>query len=333
MFKSEKQFVCWLQSHMPSHREGLRLGIGDDAALVAPSPGHEVILTTDLSVEGIHFRTALHPPQSVGHRALARALSDIAAMGGKPKFALVSMALSHQTLSVWVMDFYRGLFRLASQHGTSVIGGDTTVHRGRTLVDIVAFGEVQRGRALLRSGAKVGDVIFTGGRLGCSALGFKMLATSQKRGPKTTRAPMVQAHLFPQPQCRLGETLASLGFATSAMDLSDGLSMDLERLCEASGVGARIHLSLLPLPFSPSFGLTKRTLERLALDGGEDYKLLFTVSPKRSQHIPRKIGGEEVFRIGEITKGRGVVLVREDGRITKLKGQGYDHFRLRGSMD
>ncbi|MGH9430255.1 MAG: thiamine-phosphate kinase [Terriglobia bacterium] len=334
VFGSERQFVRWLQSHAPQVGSGLRLGIGDDAALVRPSLGYEVILTTDLSVEGVHFTRKLHPAGAVGHRALARALSDIAAMGGKPKFALVSMALSRQRAGQWARDFYQGLFRLARRFGVSVIGGDTTVHAGPIMVDVMAAGEVPRGRAMLRSGARIGDMIFVSGRLGCSALGLRMLRAGATQGLEKSRAAAIRAHLFPEPQCRLGEFLSRNRIATSAMDLSDGLSIDLARLCEASGVGARIHADLLPLPAaSTRLGLTAPALERLALHGGEDYRLLFTVSPKRARSLPRKLAGSQAFRVGEITKGRGLLLVRDDGREERLACGGYDHFRRRGKAD
>ncbi|MGH9452848.1 MAG: thiamine-phosphate kinase, partial [Terriglobia bacterium] len=320
-----------LQSHAPQTERGLRLGIGDDAALVRPSPGHEVILTTDLTIEGIHFTRQLHPPESVGHRALARALSDIAAMGGTPRFALVSIALSRQCSGPWVKRFYQGLFRLARQYGVSVIGGDTAVHTGPTMVDVLATGEVRRGRALLRSGARAGDQIFVGGRLGRSALGLKILKAGTRRGSQKTAASAVAAHLFPEPQCRLGEFLCAQRIATAAMDLSDGLSLDLSRLCKASGVGASIHASLLPLPATPlGSAPTPGELERLAFEGGEDYKLLFTVPPRRAARLPARLEGAEVFRIGEITKARELLIVGSDGRKKLLGYEGYDHFQMRG---
>lgn len=334
MFKSEIQFVRWLQSHAPLRGRELRMGIGDDAALVRPHRGQELILTTDLSVEGIHFTRHLHTPQSVGHRALARALSDIAAMGGKPKFALVSIALSEKSPGNWARDFYQGLFRLARRFSVSVIGGDTSVHTGSILVDVVATGEVPYGRAMLRSGASVGDQIFVGGKLGSSALGLKMLKSDKRPNSQKTRNESIKAHLFPEPQIRLGEFLSKERIATSAMDLSDGLSIDLMRLCEASGVGARIDASLLPLPATPMpMEMTAREAERLALHGGEDYKLLFTVSPQRAQGLSRKVADREVFRIGQITRARTLLLIRDDGREERLAPQGYDHFRKRRRAD
>ena len=330
MFKSEKQFVRWLQSHAAQGGRDLRLGIGDDAALVRPHRGYELILTTDLSVEGIHFTRHLHTPQSVGHRALARALSDIAAMGGKPKFALVSIALSRKSPDNWARDFYQGLFRLARRFGVSVIGGDTTFHTGSILVDVTAVGEVLYGRALLRSGASVGDQIYVGGRLGSSAVGLAMLKSGAQRYSQKSRNDSIKAHLFPEPQIRLGEFLSKGRIATSAMDLSDGLSVDLARLCDASGVGARIEASLLPLPSTPlPIEMTAREAERLALHGGEDYKLLFTVARRQAQGLSRNLAGAEVFRIGEITRARSLLLMRDDGREERLAPQGYDHFRKR----
>jgi thiamine-monophosphate kinase len=327
MFSGESQLIRWLRSRAPQRSSDVHLGIGDDAALAHTNFRRTLILTTDLSVEDVHFTNSLHPPEAVGHRALARALSDIAAMGGRPKFALVSLAVSRNRAGVWLKDFYRGLFRQARRFHVSVIGGDTTVFGGPTVVDVIVAGEVLRGRALLRSGARSGDQIFVGGRLGCSALGLRDLRAGPEKRRRNISA-ATRAHLFPEPQCRLGEFLSQKRIATSAMDLSDGLSIDLRRLCEASGVGARLEAKLLPLPDQSIHpGLTSHELEQAALYGGEDYKLLFTVSPKRAKVLPRKLAGVEVFKIGEVSRAAGLVLIRDDGREEKLPDRGYDHFR------
>lgn len=327
MFRSETEFVRWLQRRSP--RRGARLGIGDDAALVGVARGHDLILTTDLSLEDIHFLRAVHPPRSVGHRALARSLSDIAAMGGTPRFALVSLAISKRTTRAWLQEFYAGLQALAKRFGVAVIGGDTAAVPERTAVDVVLTGEVRRGKALLRSGARPGDQIFVSGRLGLSALGLRLLSARRadlRRSPQSVEA--VQAHLYPVPQCALGRYLSEKRLASALIDLSDGLSTDLGHLVEASGVGARVWESLIPAPevSAPHLALGVSPLE-LALHGGEDYQLLFSVPPRKASLIPREFRGLPLHRIGEITRRKALLLVRANGQQEPLRPAGYDHFR------
>ncbi len=186
LFRTENEFVQWLQAlAAPAHghervrtlrlEKGVKLGIGDDAALLAVKSGHELILTTDMSIEDVHFSHRLHPAEAVGHRALARSLSDVAAMGGVPRYVLVSLAISRQVTRDWVSGFYRGMQALAHRFGVRLVGGDTALVPGRTFIDVLVAGEVPRGKALRRSGARAGDQIFVSGRLGLSALGLRLL--------------------------------------------------------------------------------------------------------------------------------------------------------------
>jgi thiamine-monophosphate kinase len=297
------------------------LGIGDDAALVAVSPGRELILTTDMSIEGVHFTFNLHPPRAVGHRALARSLSDIAAMGGTPRYALISLAASRQAGRAWLEGFFYGLFALARRFAVAVIGGDTAVVDGPCAVDVMVAGEVSRGRALRRSGAQPGDRIFVSGRLGMAALGLRLLPSRTRIRTPVERAAL-RAHLFPQPQCALGRFLSEHRLANAMMDLSDGLSIDLRRLCDASGVGARLFADRIPAP--PIAG-AEDTLS-LALHGGEDYQLLFTVTAAKASKIPRHLGKIPLHCIGEIRASRGICLITPDGRTLPFEIHGYDHF-------
>jgi len=178
MFRTETEFVTWLLAHSPGATRGLRLGIGDDAAIIRCPRGHDLILKTDMSIEGVHFTRRLHPPRAVGHRALARSLSDVAAMGGTPKFALISLAISKQPTQAWIKQLYAGIFALAARFGVTVMGGDTAVISGPVLIDAILMGEVRRGRAIPRSGARPGDQIYVSGRLGISALGLRLLRSS-----------------------------------------------------------------------------------------------------------------------------------------------------------
>jgi thiamine-monophosphate kinase len=338
-FRDEAQFVRWLRARWPERAPGLDLGIGDDAAVVTVARGRDLVLTTDLSLEGIHFRQDLHPPRAIGHRALARAISDLAAMGARPRFALISLALARSTKRAWMSAFYDGLATLAHRLGVTVIGGDTAVVEAGTMIDFVAVGEVERGRALRRAGAQPGDRVYVSGRLGLAALGLALLKSGTrpisgvrpvgKRVAATEHAALA-AHLYPEPRCRLGMYLAVRRLASAAIDVSDGFARDLGRLCEASGCGAVIREDRLPLP--EIAGSRKRNLEPLDLGlyGGEDYELIFTVPRSRMASLPRAVGGVAIHEIGEIRRKRGLTLVSADGQETPLEARGYDHFeRLR----
>src|SRR5262245_24600212 len=278
---------------------GVVLGIGDDCAIYRPRGASEdMLFTTDLLVEGTHFLRETHTPEDIGWKAVARGLSDIAAMGGEPRFCLVSLALTKQDVGKWIDRFHRGLLKLASREGAPLLGGDVA-SGDRFVCDIVVVGAVPRRTAILRSTARAGDAIYVSGKLGGSAYG---LATG--RGQAWKR------HLRPEPRLRLGRFLR--GRATAAMDLSDGISLDLCRLGLASGLQASIQA---PPRFSGA------TLEQ-ALHGGEDYELLFTAPP--ATRIPRQFEGLSLTRIGVMEKGIPGA-IRLDG--TKLPTLGYDHFR------
>ena len=319
------EFVQWLQAFSRRQPPGLVLGIGDDAALVRVARGRELILTTDLSIEGVHFLAGLHPPRSVGHRALARGLSDIAAMGGTPRYALLSLALSRQAPPGWLDGFYEGARSLARRVGVEIIGGDTSVVPRQSLVDVVVVGEIPAGVALRRSGARPGDRIFVSGRLGQSALGLQMLKSgASAKSPQ----PAVRAHLYPEPRTALGRFLSQRRLASALMDLSDGLSSDLTRLCQASGVGAVVEAARIPKPVAtPRAKLTTARALDLALNGGEDYELLFTVPAPKLKRVPGKFRRLPLTCIGEIRRTKGVSLILSDGTSRQLAPGGWDHFR------
>ena len=276
-------------------------GIGDDCAIFRPASGkQDLLFTTDLLIEGVHFERTTHPPQLVGRKALARGLSDIAAMGGDPLFCLLSLGLPEWAGDEWVDRFYGGLLKLAKATGVVLAGGDLA-HTECVVCDIVVAGSVPKGHALRRDGARPGDAIYVSGKLGGSALG---LATKNGRA--------WQRHLKPEPRLALGSYLREKLRATAAMDLSDGLSLDLRRLCVASKAGAEIE----PPPM-----FAGATLEQ-ALHGGEDYELLFTVRP--GTRVPGRFEKLPITRIGVITRGpAGRVLL--GGQL--LAPLGYDHFR------
>ncbi|HLI35524.1 MAG TPA: thiamine-phosphate kinase [Terriglobia bacterium] len=323
-FQNEDEFVRWLRKRATGRVQGLRLGIGDDAALASVPSGREIVVTTDLSIEGVHFSTRLHPPESIGHRALARSLSDVAAMGAVPKYALVALALSKRASRRWVESLYEGMWRLARRYRVGILGGDTACYSGKTLLDVAVIGEVARGKALLRSGAKPGDRLFVAGTLGLSAWGLELLKARAKKG---IAREALRAHLYPEPQCALGQHLAKEGLASAAIDVSDGLSTDLHRLCEASGVGARLRADRIPRPHASANGRLQARLLQFALHGGEDYRLLFTSSAAKVRRIPSSFRGIRIHQIGEALASRRIVLMHEDGAEQFIVPQGYDHFR------
>jgi thiamine-monophosphate kinase len=271
---------------------GAVLGIGDDCAIFRPrGAAEDLLFTTDLLIEDVHFRRATHRAQDVGWKALARGLSDIAAMGGEPRFCLLSLALAPWTDDVWVEAFYRGLLRLARREGAALLGGDLARSAIWTC-DIVVCGAVPRGKALRRDRARAGDAIYVSGALGgAAARGWQMR---------------------PEPRLALGRFLRTRLHATAAMDLSDGLSLDLRRLCMASRLSAAIDAP----PVARG-----ATLEQ-ALHAGEDYELLFTVPPR--VRVPPSFENLALTRIGTMRQARAGQ-VELEGK--PLPPRGYDHLR------
>jgi thiamine-monophosphate kinase len=291
-----------------------------------------LVITTDLFLEKVHFRRDWHQPEVAGHRCLARGLSDIAAMGARPAAAFLSFALPAELAGEWASRFVDGLLRLARVHDVPLAGGDTAraaspAAAGGALfaADIVLVGGVRRGRALLRSGARVGDLIYVTGALGGAAAELALLERDAGGYAGLVRARRGHPHLFPEPRVGVGEWL--VGRARAAMDLSDGLSTDLAHLCEEAGVAAEIEAARVPV-HRLALGAAGGGLE-LALHGGEDYELLFTAPEGR--RIPGVIGGVGVRCIGRIVKaGRGrprVSLIDAEGKRRSLRNGGWEHFR------
>jgi thiamine-monophosphate kinase len=307
----------------------LKLGIGDDAALVSAGGHAEWVLSCDTFLENVHFRLKTHPPDSVGYKALARATSDLAAMGATPRFFLLTLALPTARTGSWLDAFLKGMARASRELGITVMGGDTTQSR-TVFIGVTVLGEIAPGRALTRSGARPGDIIYVSGKLGRAQLGLELVLRGHARN-RQLRA-LVQSHLYPKIRIELGSWLARTRIATSAMDLSDGLSTDLARLCAASQVGAKIYASKVPsAAISPAaarhLGKPKLDPLQLALHGGEDYELLFTVLPRQEKKLRRAPGASTLTAIGEITRNRQVLLVAPDGNASPLHSQGWDPFR------
>ena len=302
----------------------VRLGIGDDAAIFRPTAGHETLLTCDWLLEGVHFLREKHPANSVGWKCLARAVSDIAAMGGVPRCFLLSLALPTSHTGRWLGELLEGLRRASRRFHCVLAGGDTT-HRNEMLINVMVVGEAQTGCAGLRSGARPGDLVYVSGRLGEAELGLQLLKRSLHRA--SSKDPYMKKHLYPEPRLALGQWLVKKQLASAMMDLSDGLSSDLSRLCAASAVGARLEASRIPVArASNSARGDEASALRLALHGGDDYELLFTVPRKRANSLPRSFRGLPLAKIGIITSGKKMVLVNENGREQRLDPGGWDPF-------
>jgi thiamine-monophosphate kinase len=307
---AERKLIDRIRAHAKARAPHVTLGIGDDCAILRPPRGHELLVTTDFSLEGTHFRRQWHPAHSVGHRCLTRGLSDIAAMGGEPLAAFLSLALPKDLPQRWADDFLRGLLALARRFHIPLAGGDIAQSPGGVLADVILVGSVPRGRALLRSGARPGDAIYVTGALGGSAAALARLRDGDKLRPRQWLA-----HYFPTPRIEVGRSLRQLRLASAAIDLSDGLSTDLSHICEESGAGAVIYAESVPV--------TRHATLELALHGGEDYELLFT----SSKRVPQEIAGVAITRIGEIIRERKLYLADRTGRRQPLRARGWEHFR------
>jgi thiamine-monophosphate kinase len=328
----ESQLVEKIARALVPHRSAasrLKIGIGDDAAIISTPARTEWVLSCDTFLENVHFRMQTHPPDAVGYKALARATSDLGAMGATPRYFLLTLALPNARTGLWLEAFLKGMARAARELSITAIGGDTTQSR-TVFVSITVLGEITPSRALTRSGARPGDIIYVSGKLGRAQLGLELVL----RGHACDRRlrALVQPHLYPKIRVELSSWLAQQRIATSAMDLSDGLSTDLARLCIASQVGAKIYTSKVPgaaIPAAAARKLGQRKLDPLqrALHGGDDYELLFTVPPRQTKKLSRAPGAAALTAIGEITSDRQILLVAPDGKTKPLKSQGWDPFR------
>jgi thiamine-monophosphate kinase len=326
--KNEEQILAKLcrSGSLGDPARGLRMGIGDDAALFSPRIGFQTILTCDWFLEGTHFLRHKHPADAIGWKCLARAVSDVAAMGGTPRCFLLSLALPAALTGSWLDAFLAGLRRAQRRLGCVLAGGDTT-KSNRILIQVTVIGEVRSGVGVLRSGARPGDLIYVSGRLGEAESGLRRLLAQKRIDPSD---PALRKHLYPEPRLHIGSWLAKSRLATAMLDLSDGLSSDLARLCAASKVGARIEAGRLPLPFAN--GAQRAELLGLSLHGGDDYELLFTVSPANRRRIPRNSARVRLTQIGEITRQGPLELVDTQGSRQALVINGWDPFRTQRSI-
>ncbi|HVP44843.1 MAG TPA: thiamine-phosphate kinase [Terriglobales bacterium] len=299
----ERQLIQRIRKMARTGHPQVRAGIGDDAAVLAVRPGYELLVTTDFSLEGMHFRRDWYPAGVIGHRCLLRGLSDIAAMGGEPIAAFLSLALPESVKQRWVDEFFKGLLGLAKRYGVNLAGGDVAQSPKGVVADVVVVGQAPKGEALRRSGARVGDGVYVTGLLGGAAAEIQRL-----RGRGRPR----HAGLA-EPRIAAGQALR--GVASACIDVSDGLSTDLSHISEESGVGAVIEAEAVPV--------AKGATLDLALHGGEDYELLFT----SGKPVPEKVAGAKVTLIGEVTPGKRMELVDAGGKRRRLEPAGWEHFR------
>ena len=354
---NEFDFIRQLREQTSARKTSTRIvsGIGDDAAVFHQSSDRDLVISTDLLVEGVDFHRAATPPPLLGHKALAVSLSDIAAIGARPLWGLVSIGLPQ---SIWASDFktefFAGYFTLADRFGVTLTGGDIS-ESAQIVIDSMVIGEVRTGRAVLRSTAQVGDQIFVTGNLGGAAAGLKLIELGARVGAESQQEAdgrrqdmsvpgagtgssltsddaaiqtLLLHQLCPQPRVGWGIVLGEEQLATSMIDISDGLSSDLHHLCDESRVGAVIEAASLPLDDNVVHLCGRRALDplALALHGGEDFELLFTVAPKNAWRLPRRVDGVAISRIGEITEQSGVVKILEKTHQWDLPAKGFQHF-------
>jgi thiamine-monophosphate kinase len=329
MNRGEFEFIDSLRQRFSSH-------IGDDAAVVRTTAGHETVITTDLLVEDIDFRRTTAPALLLGHKALAVSLSDIAAMGARPRWSLISIGVPEDVWqSEFVDQFYEGLKSLSDRYDVKLIGGDTSRTNEKIVIDSILLGECSTGQAVCRIGTQPGDQIFVTGSLGGAAAGLRLIERGAHLAEQNLADDDSQKidhvllrQLRPEPRVGWGMVLGDERLATAMIDISDGLSSDLNHLCSASGVGALIESSLLPIDHQVVELCGRRALDplQLALHGGEDFELLFTVRATDAGRLPRRVDGVEITRVGEITKKVDGVKISEGARVWELNPGGWKHF-------
>ena len=332
---SEFSFIQRIRQRASKAVTNLTLGIGDDTAIWREQEDRERLITTDLLIENVHFKLDYTPLACLGHKTLAVSLSDIAAMGGQPEFALLSLGIPKSQISnpTW-QDFFAGYFALAAQYGVTLIGGDTSSSPDLLVLDSIVIGSCAPGTAIRRSGAQVGDAIYVTGELGASATGLELLLRGERydEAANDLRQAAIRAHLLPQPRLAFAQRLGKLAHAM--MDVSDGLAQDLAHICEESGVDAIVDFDAVPI--AESVRLVQPAQEAafsLAVSGGEDYELLLTAPPANDEALLR-LAAEcklPLTRMGEIIARRisqpaPQLFLRTTDGVDLLTVTGYDHF-------
>ncbi len=325
---NENHIIQLLHKRYPGRDSFIKKGIGDDGAVVYPGISDEYwVITTDMLLEGIDFRREWTTPYLLGRKSIAVNLSDLAAMGARPRFFTVSLALPAGISRRWILEFYRGLNAPDSSKGARLIGGDLSRSTSGIAISVAAVGESLNRRVLYRSGGRAGDLLYVTGVLGRSAAGLKLLQSGDGKSRSHPKQEALRAHQAPEARCETGMWLAQSGLVRCMMDLSDGLSMDLPRLCKASGIGAEIRAADLPIfPQSRAWNCDP---VKLALHGGEDYELIFAVPKSKSRLLENTYpaGFPGITQIGKLRGAAGKVWILESGKKRRLPEQGYDHFR------
>jgi len=305
------------------------LGIGDDASILAPEPGRELVVTTDMLMEGVHFLRESTPPEDLGYKSLVVNLSDVAAMGGKPIQAYLSLALTSET-EVEVLDRFIQGFLEAAGDSVQLSGGDTVSSKTGWAISVTVIGDVKEGAALRRDAAAAGDIIYLSGPTGESAAGLAFLL-DQFSLNDVTAEPLIRAHNRPVPELELGSILSESGLCACAIDISDGLLQDLHHICKASSVGARLFLDKIPLTDELIEAAKAANIDpyRWSLAGGEDYRLLFMIREKNVKILEEALKGLDlaIQPIGIIEKGESIQLFNRGRRVPVPEKGGYDHFR------
>jgi thiamine-monophosphate kinase len=336
---NEFDFIRRVRAQAQSRPRPARLvaGIGDDGAVIDQVSGVSTVITADLLVEDIDFHREMTPPRLLGHKALAVSLSDIAAMGARPVWAFISFGLPEDVWkSTFVDQFYEGIFALADRYGVTLAGGDVSRAPDRIVIDSVVLGEVASGAAILRSGAKCGDQVYVTGALGGAAAGLKLMRLgarltdleAENKSESRVSECLLKRQLSPQPRVGWGIVLGEERLASAMIDLSDGLSSDLRHLCCESNAGALVQSANLPIDRQVIEVCGRRALDplMLALHGGEDFELLFTVHPQDIARLPKLVDGSPISQIGEITDEAGSIQIAEKDRIWDLEAKGFAHF-------
>jgi thiamine-monophosphate kinase len=325
----ERGLIARVRARAPTPGDDVLVGIGDDAAAVRID-GRTLLLTTDTLLEGVHFRRSTATWREIGAKALAVNISDVAAMGGRPRYALLALALPAAFAVAEIDELYAGIYDMAGRFGVALVGGDTCAAPGGVVLSVTLVGDVD-GAPLARRGARPGDAILVTGTLGAAAAGLAVLEGAPRDLPGDVVAPVVRAHREPAPRVAESALIHESGWATAMIDLSDGLATDLGHLAAESGVGARVRLDLLPV--SDATGGVARALGvdplRWAVSGGEDYELLFTAAADRAAELAGAVArrtGTPVRPIGEVrSAAEGVVFVDAAGRPVAVR-PGFDHF-------
>jgi thiamine-monophosphate kinase len=337
--KSEFELINRIRDQVSGRIDlDLVLGIGDDAAVLREQSGRETLVTVDLLVEEIDFKLEYTPPRWLGHKALAVSLSDIAAMGGRPRYSLLTLGISQTGLKsekFWG-EVFEGYFALAGKYGVLLIGGDISATPDRLAIDSIVIGHCRQGGAIRRSRAIAGDEVFLTGRIGASAIGLKMLKMGArvKEGEEGLLQSALRAHLKPEPRVQFGSLIGELALAHAMIDVSDGLAQDLSRICEESHVNAIIDRDLVPIA-GESILVTDdpETAFLFAMSSGEEFELVFTASRKSKGKLMKLAEDCQIVltRIGEITEkseDSAKVLLRQNGHVKPMLASGFDHFRV-----